>query len=123
MSKELTPLENFEYFIRCFAIDSNEELGTVEKLYAGTIKVIKSALKRLENYEKNEDFSKDVINYAFLSEKDKIKKLRALEIIKDTKVCVMWLRNSLSSYNSTAALYDLPILTQEEYDLLKEVLL
>jgi hypothetical protein len=51
------------------------------------------------------------------------KKLKALEIIKNKKVCVMWLKNSLRSYNSTAALYDLPILTQEEYELLREVLL
>lgn len=51
------------------------------------------------------------------------KEFKALEIIKDKKVCVMWLKNGLSSYNSTTALYDLPILTEEEFDLLKEVLL
>lgn len=51
------------------------------------------------------------------------KELKALEIIKNKKVCVVWLRNGLSAYNSTAALYKLPRLTEEEYDLLKEVLL
>ena len=51
------------------------------------------------------------------------KEHKALEIIKDKKVCVMWLKNGLSSYNSTTALYDLPILTEEEYELLRGVLL
>ena len=51
------------------------------------------------------------------------RELKVLEIIKEKKVCVVWLKNGLSAYNSTAALYELPRLTEEEYDLLKEVLL
>lgn len=51
------------------------------------------------------------------------KELKALAIIKNKKVCIVWLRNGLSTYNSTASLYELPRLTQEEYDFLKEVLL
>ena len=50
-------------------------------------------------------------------------KLEALEIIKEKKVCVVWLRNGLSAYNSTAALYNLPRLNEEKYDLLRKVLL
>ena len=53
MSKELTPLENFEYLIRCLAIDTNEEVETIRKLYAGTIKVIETTLKEQgEQYKK-----------------------------------------------------------------------
>ena len=51
------------------------------------------------------------------------KELEALEIIREKKVCVVWLKNGLSAYNNTCALYDLPILNEEEYDILKEVLL
>ena len=55
---------------------------------------------------------------------DTIKKeLKALEVIKKKNVCVMWLKTDLSSYNSTCALYGLPRLTEEEYDLLKEVIM
>lgn len=84
---------------------------------------IENALGRLENYEKNEDFSKDVLNYAFLTEQDKVKKLKALEIIKKKEVNVfIFLHSSdLETYNDIVE--DDRKLTQEEYDLLKEVLL
>lgn len=51
------------------------------------------------------------------------KELKALEIIKKKKVCVIWLNNGLVAYNNTCAIYNMPKLKQEEYNLLKEVLL
>lgn len=48
MNKGLQALESFEYFIRCFAIDTNEELDTIKNLYGGTIKVIEDALKEYQ---------------------------------------------------------------------------
>jgi hypothetical protein len=71
--------------------------------------VIETKLKRLENYEQNEDFNKDVLNYAFLNEQDKIKKLKALEAIKQYANLVIAVMSNCKG--------------GETYDLLKEVLL
>lgn len=49
------------------------------------------------------------------------KKIEALEIIKKKKVFVAWLKHDLSTYNNTCALYGLPRLNQEQFNLLKEV--
>jgi len=51
------------------------------------------------------------------------KALKAVDIIRNKNVRITWLRTNLITYNSTASLYGISILTQEEYDLLKEVLL
>lgn len=62
------------------------------------------------------------INHDLVEENKQLKKeLEALEIIKKRKVNVNWLKNDLKDYNNTAALYGLPRLTQEEYDLLKKI--
>jgi hypothetical protein len=45
-------------------------------------------VKRIKDYEKNEDFYKDVLIYAHLSEQDRIKKLKALEIIKENLIVI-----------------------------------
>lgn len=127
MSKELTPLENFEYFIRCFAIDSNEELDTIKKLYAGTIKVIESALK---DYEKKTKLAKeyaDVNNVA--------KRLKSFEIIKEKEVNVYYFKNACAtmSYKQYFSMWNADcfvgiqmtsktMLAQEEFDFLKEIL-
>lgn len=90
-------------------IEALEELKTLKGL---------EALEELKQNNIDDTHMFDYILFDIIE-----KYLKALEIIKDKKVCVMWLKNGLSSYNSTTALYDLPILTQEEYDLLKEVIL
>ena len=106
--------------------------GDIKDIYPGETKIIEDALKRLENYEKNEDFSKDVINYALLSEEDKIKKLKALEVIKNKNVDLQKLRKCFWEKNRyTFAPLDFYnagmfrpeyLLTKEEYALLREVL-
>lgn len=105
MTKELEVLENIKNLI--LPVLEDDDWRITRHLFEDYLDIIENALKRLENYEKNEDFSKDVINYAFLSEKDKIKKLKALEIIKKRE-CLF---KGLSE------------VTQEEYELLKEILL
>ena len=82
------------------------------------------ALEKLKNRPcLSTDWSKKEINYDYNKEEyDAIEKeLKALEIIKEKKVNVKWLLNSYScdDYNNW---YDIH-LTEEEYDLLKEVLL
>lgn len=59
-----------------------------------------------------------------------IKERKALEIIKEKRVNVFWLMeciscytNALEKYNEDVLCKDIDCLTQEEYDLLKEVLL
>ena len=92
--------------------------------------VFESKLERLGNYEQNEDFSKDVLNYAFLNEQDKIKKLKALDVVKEiakvydidfcdkdqTMSFKIRLRNKF-------VLETIRFKSKEEYDLLKEVLI
>ena len=52
------------------------------------------------------------------------KELKALEIIKDKRVNVEWLLKCFKDYDlETYNTYQTKPLTQEEYDLLKEVLL
>jgi len=76
MSKELTPLE---------ALEQLTTLGVVRT--PQTVKeygeIIETALKRLEKYEQQDDFLKDCQEYAFMPLEKKIKKLKALEIIKE----------------------------------------
>lgn len=107
MTKELEAFERIKNHTLSYTGDTYKTLTDSREMQAEDLNIIENALKRLENYEKNEDFSKDVINYAFLSEKDKIKKLKALEIIKKRE-CLF---KGLSE------------VTQEEYELLKEILL
>ena len=82
MNKELTPLEAFERIKNTPTYDN----GLVKNFHPSCCEIIETALKRLENYEKNEDFYKDVISYSCLNEKEKIKKLKAFEIIKEKKL-------------------------------------
>lgn len=127
MNKKPTPLQALE-------IIGNAE--TKDTSYGTEIKtnlpneycIIETALKRLENYEQNEDFSKDALNYAFLNEQDKIKKFKAFEIIKNKKVNVywIWLSADVEKYNDVMNKIFIDtqnyILTKEEYELLKEIL-
>lgn len=118
MNKELTPLEAFGII----KYSGNEsDLFQYNKLYD----IIEDALIKLENYEQNEDFNKDVLNYAFLNEQDKIKKLKALEIIKKKKINFDYIEycDTYEQYRTLCRYYyHWPNLTQDEFDLLREVL-
>lgn len=120
MSKELEALERIKreagipYFSSLYDIDMQKE----------DFETIETALKRLENYEKNEDFYKDVLNYAYLSEQDKIKKLKAFEIIKekclkiDFKILLASPDYETYCFMANSTNY----ISKKEFDLLKEVL-
>ena len=105
-------------------LEALERLGGKTEDY----KVVKTALKELEDIKSGKiRFSVEsgenyvaVPNYQY--ERD-LKKLEALEIIKEKRVNVhlLILSNSLEKYNYKILPYRK--LTQEEYDLLKEVLL
>ena len=91
-------------------------------------KLIETALKRLKNYEQNEDFREDVLNYVFLNEQDKIKKLRALEIIKELFIFSLEFDESQNEWFLYVSNQEQYILFAKgtgikTYDLLKEVLL
>lgn len=86
--------------------------------------IVETALKRLENHEQNEDFNKDVLNYAFLSEQDKIKKLKALETLKNE---LGFDRQSffveVDEKGNKKYYFEGREIAKEKYELLKEVLL
>lgn len=80
MTKELEALNKVKKFKDDCCMFGSSDIEIDREL-----DIIETALKRLENYEKNEDFSKDVINYAFLSEKEKtIKNSKHLKSLKKT---------------------------------------
>ena len=93
MSKELTPIEHLQ-FIRNYEID--EDHRTLNMFYVTRT-------------------SFDIIETA----------LKVLEIIKEKKIDLDLLKISddLDDYNFMCDMYYKNILTQEEFDLLKEVLL
>lgn len=110
MSKGLEAFERISNHIEVsFDYSSDEDLSIIEK-----------ELKRLEDLEYA--FSSLVKAFNSLS-KDNEKELKALEIIREKRVQVGDLLYSpdLESYNKER--YRLYQLTQEEYDLLKEVML
>ena len=121
MSKELEALANLMARVSCGEDNINKAKYDYE--------IIETALKRLANYEQNEDFNKDVLNYAFLNEQDKIKKLKALELVKEKVMPLVSVehettRNGVKKYRVyDNEGYDYIELTKDEYDLLKEVLL
>lgn len=87
--------------------------------------------KELELFQRIVKGYTEMFNMAIHHPKDTIVKwegveeienaLKALEIINNKSVCIKWLRNGLVAYNNTAVLYDLPRLTEEEFNLLKEI--
>ena len=111
MSKELTPLEAFY------------ELGDNTPI-TDTWKIVETALKRLKKIE--------TTTHSVLRE-DISKKLKALEIIKEKRVNVDYFIERIKKdtdykeYKKLRGLYKITIfsrknLTQEEFDLLKEIL-
>ena len=124
MTKELTPLEALQEIkeqIKIFyamlddrASNKNNLEPTLNKL-----SIIEKSLKELDFYRKRDaQFKQDVNNL--------VDKLKALEIIKNKEVNVrlIYETETVDDYNYCVGKYinlDLS-LTQEEYDLLKEVL-
>ena len=88
--------------------------------------IIETALKELEEYKSIiKDFGLEnphnlIDNLNIINDSNFHKKLKALEIIKNKKVnCYMfWACDNLESYNEEVVIK----LTQEEYNLLKEIL-
>jgi len=107
MSKKLSPLEAYKK-----VSDYCREWLTFDK----ELDIIETALKRLE--------SVDRVGEMFCCDVDK--KLKALEIIKEKGVNIYLLNetDNVEEYNELIkSHYGMKQLTQEEYDLLKEVLL
>ena len=115
MSKELEAFESIKF--GCCNFEDRT-------LYQDEFDIIEAALKRLEQYENETQSIGEMIG----------KKLKALEIIVkkkvDTKRLLYYLKtnacddNVLCWYNEYGVDFDTEkTLTQEEYDLLKEVLL
>lgn len=115
MSKELSPLEAVEKIREINYFEDDQEV--IEDCFGleEYLSIIESALKRLE--------SVDRIGEMFCVNVDK--KLKALEIIKEKRVNACEIINSkdVREYNWSIHTPKKYPLTQEEYDLLKEVLL
>ena len=117
MSKELEALERLmqKYYEMCIDTNNNDDEYQKHNL-TSEYAIIETALLQLESIRNN---------YC-VCEKDAIKKLRALEIIKNKRVQVHILleSNNLEEYNESIYVCEgvKYKLTQEEFDLLKEVL-
>lgn len=121
MNKELTPLEaleeikrqvgNIHYFDFTQNIPTMTTIPLVDTLL---FKIVENALKRLKQLEEEKQSFDRAIE----------KKLKALEIIKEKRVDVGWLISceNIKQYNGVIGTATHKLLTQEEYDLLKEVL-
>ena len=135
ISKELTPLE-VSKLLKDFVFEL--ELGNVDKLFVhGSFDIIETALKQLEGLE--EELGAALDFYECQTVKEWVvcmkKKLEAFEIIK--KKGLHYLEVSLIRSNISyedycvelsreigfQKLIDTKLKTEEEYDLLKEVLL
>lgn len=152
MSKELEAWKELENQYR--GLISNTDIPKLREDEKQRLKIIETALKRLEEYEntkfiaidslelQNKEWLKDFFEKPspifadatpleikpIYSEQD-AKKLKALEIIKEKSVDVGFLQwhSSVDSYNSYIVEHawtkHTKTLTQEEYDLLREVFL
>lgn len=112
MSKELSPLEALS---KLYLAYGPAHQITFKKRYK-LKEIIKAALK---DYEKKTKLAKeyaDVDNVA--------KRLKALEIIKEKQVNVQWIMvcDTYKDYYKRFNEFFIEYLTQEEFDLLKEVL-
>lgn len=105
MSKELEALESIKRTIQQL------DYGFISKEDYDDFALIETSLKELELLKSNQIFI------------ERAKKLRALETIKNKNVCVHDLKKSetLEEYNGCREWEE--ELTQEEFNLLKEVLL
>lgn len=137
MNKGLEALERVKKF--SVLLDSEKDIvKDLVEIIPNTLNAIEKELKVLEEHEEIlSDYNLTLANfreaclfYAWLkSEKlnfdNGAKKLKALEIIKEKNVNAYGIKHSkdVYDYNLTYASNGKEQLTQEEYDLLKEVLL
>ena len=117
MSKELEALKNVIKY--CEYQYCDEELYIIETALnklEGLEKIYKVARDYEEELTKNRDYWRDEAYK---------KQLKALAIIKEKRVDVGWLISceNIGQYNNVIGTATHKLLTQEEYDLLKEVLL
>jgi len=133
MSKELEAFKR----IKSITYDRADLYGI--EVFREDLNIIEKALKRLTYIDENRLSDEDIHIVQGMTFKDKvkcIKKLKALEIIKDKKVdcntLIFYLEKhnetghidyAFDSYNDYAKDSDKPQLTKEEFDLLKEVLI
>lgn len=91
-----------------------------KKQYANDVAIVKEELKRLEELDNGAYVSIHINRYNELCDKEK-----ALEIIKKKKLVKNGLLTdmTLEQYNRCALTFGDQPLTQDEYDLLKEILL
>ena len=133
MSKELEALQKIASFevnqIYDIKFDNGDrehyECETIIELFPNDFAEIETELKRLEELEDRINELEETNHLMFLREHENTKKLKALEIIKKKEVDIGWLKRAkdLREYNSGMGINSYSALTQEEYDLLKEVLL
>ena len=125
MSKELTPLDALEEIKHTTDLYRPNELNG----YKEELDIIETALKDYQvlknKYDVLEteycDQQRSMLKY----DEVKDKKFKAFEIIKEKNVNVFYLKNanSVEEYNIGLDLPKIWQLTQEEFDLLEEVLL
>ena len=115
MDKELTPLEALES-IKTSLFWSEDGLKNIE--------TIETALKRIPDLEMKIKTRDIVLNAIRKDDEISDKKLEALEIIKD-RFSIQFSKSDLSNYYGIMQIGINPVYikTQEEFDLLKEVLL
>ena len=110
MNKELTPLEAFQLFCKELKIENSEFARTIE-----------TALKREDSIEITAiDIEQD--NKELCKENKKLK--RALEIIKEKGIDILEFRTTrkAKTYNKNTKRTYVKDYTDEEYDLLKEII-
>lgn len=102
--------------------DYEEYDGTIEENYPKEIKILETALKeKIELEEENKALieSNDLLNEALIEDQQKLK---VLEIIKDKKVNLEYLKccENYEQYKTVCSYWN--EITQEDFDLLKEEL-
>ena len=111
MNKGLEALERLHEFAW-----SNEEYRN--DMDNTDYQIIEKELKRLEELDNGAYVSIHINRYNELCDKEK-----ALEIIKNTLPAFVYAITNSKDYQDYSSHYISPIITEEEYDLLKEVLL
>lgn len=139
MSKGLEALERYvenawfdedsEYYLTAEHLDDYHIIKKELKEYREIKEIAKqydweNITKEIFNVNADKKY-RDLFNSAIVNIQNDYRKARALEIIKEKRVDVarLLVSNSLEQYNNFDKRDILIILTQEEYDLLKEVLL
>lgn len=129
MRKELEALERLKSSLKSYCYEftsSMEDLerGLFEKDYEA-VKVIETALKDYETLKLKDEEIKEYKSYSHEQFVQERKQLKALEIIKEKQVNVLMIKltcKTVEEYNHLIQ-PKWRTLTQEEFDLLKEVLL